>query len=217
MLFRDRVDAGRRLAERLVELGCRRDGTLVLALPRGGVPVGAQIALRLEAPLDVFLVRKLGVPGNEELAMGALASGGVRVLNEDVIRALSVPAAAIEAIARGELVELERRERVYRASRPALEVAGLHVILADDGLATGSTMRAAAIALRGLAPASLTIAVPVAPADSCEALSRIADRMVCLATPAPFYGVGQFYQDFRPTSDAEVVNLLRAAAMPHAA
>jgi len=217
MLFRDRVDAGRRLGERLLQLGLRGEDALVLALPRGGVPVAAEIAHLLQAPLDVFLVRKLRVPGHEELAMGAIASGGALVLNEDVIRALSVPAVAVDAAARAEAAELARREQLYRPGRGALQVAGHSVILVDDGLATGSTMRAAALALRELRPATLTIAVPVSPVDTCADLARVADRIECLATPSPFYGVGQFYRDFRQITDAEVLLLLAHGSLRHAA
>jgi putative phosphoribosyl transferase len=213
MLYRDRSEAGRRLAERLTEYA-GRDELLVLALPRGGVPVAAEVARALRAPLDVFLVRKLGVPGQEELAMGALASGGVRVLNEEVVRALEVtPEELAEASAR-ERRELERREAAYRASRPAPEVCGRTVILVDDGLATGSTMRAAVAALRRRQPARIVVAVPVGAADTCADLAEAADEVVCVRSPRPFLSVGSWYDDFRQTTDAEVSELLQSAADP---
>jgi predicted phosphoribosyltransferase len=216
MLFRDRTEAGRRLAAELAAYAGRPD-VLVLALPRGGVPVAFEVARALHAPLDVFLVRKLGVPGHEELAMGAIATGGVRVMNSDVVRALHIPEEAIEAVAAEEQQELERRERLYRDDRPAPEVHGRTVILVDDGLATGSSMRAAVAALRYLRPARIVVAVPVAAPDTCTELQAEVDDVVCVRTPEPFYGVGLWYDDFSQTTDAEVHALLERAADEHAA
>jgi putative phosphoribosyl transferase len=210
MRFRDRRDAGRALAASLTPYADRPD-VIVLALPRGGVPVGHEVASALRAPLDVFLVRKLGVPGNEELAMGAIASGGVRVINRDVVEGSSISPATIDAVAAAEARELERREREYRDDRPAPIIKDQVVILVDDGLATGATMRAGLIALRLKQPLRLVAAVPVAPALTCQELRTIADEVVCIATPEPFYGVGLWYDDFTPTSDAEVRELLRLA------
>jgi putative phosphoribosyl transferase len=206
-LFDDRVDAGRRLAERLDEY---RDDplALVLALPRGGVPVAWEVAAHLGAPLDVLIVRKLGLPGNEELAIGAIASGGVTVLNEDVVDALAVPPGVVEAVAGRERDELERRERLYRGERPPPEVAGRTAIVVDDGLATGATMRAAVLALRRLDPARVVVAVPVASRQAVEELGAIADACVAVATPSPFFGVGLWYRDFSQTTDDEVRDLL---------
>ncbi|HET8649506.1 MAG TPA: phosphoribosyltransferase [Gemmatimonadales bacterium] len=206
-LYRDRVDAGRQLAERLSSLANRPD-LLVLALPRGGVPVGYEVARALNAPLDVFLVRKLGVPGHEEYAMGAIASDGVRVLNEDVIAALAIPDRAVAAVADEEGRELARREAAYRGDRPRPRIEGRTVILVDDGLATGATMRAAALAVAAEEPAELVIAVPVAAAETCEELARIADQVVCAATPEPFRAVGLWYADFDQTTDEDVRELL---------
>lgn len=209
--FRDRVDAGRTLAEHLQEYAGRPD-VLVLALPRGGVPVGYEVARRLGAPLDIFLVRKLGVPGHEEYAMGAIASGGVRVVNEDVIRGLGIPDEDIARVAADEQKEIERRERAYRGSRPELEVGGRTVILVDDGLATGSTMRAAAAAVRALNPANLIVAVPVATAETCDEFRAEVDAVICALTPDPFRAVGAWYEDFAQTGDDEVRDLLERAA-----
>jgi putative phosphoribosyl transferase len=214
--FRDRRDAGQQLAERLVEWAGRPD-VLVLALPRGGVPVGYEVARRLGAPLDVFVVRKLGVPGHEELAMGALASGGVRVLNADVIQSLGISTEVIEAVTAREAEELARRERAYRGDRPPAEVAGRLVILVDDGLATGATMRAAATALRDRGPSRIVVAVPVGAPDACEALGRVVDDTICLLRPVWFSAVGAWYDDFSPTTDAEVRELLERAAASRAA
>lgn len=208
MRFRDRRDAGRALAASLIPYADRPD-IIVLALPRGGVPVGYEVASALRVPLDVFLVRKLGVPGNEELAMGALASGGVRVINRDVVEGSAISPATIDAVAAAEARELERREREYRDDRPEPTITDQVVILVDDGLATGATMRAGLIALRLKQPLRLVAAVPVAPALTCQELRAIADEVVCVATPEPFYGVGLWYDDFTPTSDAEVRELLR--------
>jgi predicted phosphoribosyltransferase len=205
--FRDRAHAGRFLAERLREYANRPD-VLVLALPRGGVPVAYEVAKALHVPMDVFLVRKLGVPGHEELAMGAVASGGVRVINDDAVRSLGIPNAAIDRVAEKELAELSRREHAYRGSRPEPEIRGRTVILVDDGLATGSSMRAAAQALAMKEPAKIVVAVPIASADTCEALSREVDEVVCAVTPEPFYAVGLWYDDFDQTSDDDVRALL---------
>jgi predicted phosphoribosyltransferase len=215
MLFRDRFDAGRRLADKLTEYA-GRPNVLVLALPRGGVPVACEVARALHAPLDVFLVRKLGLPGHEELAMGAIATGGVRVLNEDVVRGLGVPDKVIDAVARREQDELERRERAYRDDRPAPDVRGKTVILVDDGLATGSTMRAAIAALRQQHPARVIVAVPVGAPETCAEFQDETDETVCAVTPEPFYAVGMWYQDFAQTTDEEVYDLLRRAALEHA-
>ena len=188
-----------------------RTDTLVLALPRGGVPVAFEVARALRAPLDIFLVRKLGVPGQEELAMGAIASGGVRVVNEDVVRHLGITPEVIDAVAAREQGELERRERAYRDERPAPDVRGRTVILVDDGLATGSTMRAAALALRQQGPARVVVAVPVASREACEEFRGEVDDIVCAATPEPFMGVGRWYEDFSQTTDEEVRELLARA------
>ena len=211
MHFRDRADAGRQLGEALKPRYGDRPDVLVLALPRGGVPVAYEVARILKAPLDIFVVRKLGVPGHEELAMGAIATGGVRVLNEDVVRQLGIDDEAIDAIAAQEQRELERRERAYRGDRPAHDVRGQTVILVDDGLATGSTMRAAVASLRQQGPARIVVAVPVASTEACEELGAEADETVCGATPRPFQGVGRWYQDFSQTSDDEVHELLAQA------
>ena len=210
-LFRDRADAGRQLAAKLTAYAGRQD-VLVLALPRGGVPVAAEVARRLGAPLDVYLVRKLGVPGHEELALGAIASGGTIVLNDDIVRGLAIPASVIDALVRQERHELERRERVYRGDRPIPNVTGRVVILIDDGLATGATMRAAVEALRARHPARLVVAVPVGAPETCAALESLADEVACAVTPEPFYAVGLWYDDFDQTTDAEVGMLLDQAA-----
>ncbi len=210
VIFRDRTDAGRKLAARLKEYAGRTD-VLVLALPRGGVPVAYEVAKELGAPLDVFLVRKLGVPGQEELAMGAIASGGVRVLNEDVVSYLGIPAEVIDIVGADERRELERRERTYRNGRPPPDVTGRVVILIDDGLATGSTMRAAAAALRAQRPARIVVAVPVSAPETCEQFKSEVDEVICAATPEPFRGVGLWYRDFSQTTDEEVRELLARA------
>jgi len=209
--FQDRFDAGTTLAAQLAQYA-GRDDVVVLALPRGGVPVGFEVAKALQAPLDVFLVRKLGVPGHEELAMGAIASGGVQVLNEDVVAALDVPPERIVAVAAAEEQELERRLRAYRSGMPPPDVKGKIAILVDDGLATGSSMRAAVKALRRLGPERIAVAVPTAAAETCERLAREADEVVCASTPRPFHAVGLSYRDFSQTTDAEVTDLLRRAA-----
>jgi predicted phosphoribosyltransferase len=211
MYFRDRADAGRTLATSLAEYAGRPD-LVVLALPRGGVPVGYEVARSLGAPLDIFLVRKLGVPGHEELAMGAIASGGVRVLNPGVVQALEIPEQVIEDVAAAELRELERRERAYRADRPPPDVRGKTVILVDDGLATGSTMRAAATALRQQRPARIVIGVPVSTPETCDQFREEVDDIVCAITPEVLFGVGAWYQDFSQTTDDEVRELLARAA-----
>ena len=215
MIFADRREAGRFLAEKLDAYADRPD-VLVLALPRGGVPVAYEVARALHAPLDVFLVRKLGLPGHEELAMGAIASGGVIVLNEDVVGALGIPRDLIERVAAAEQQELERRERAYRDNRPPPDVRGRTVILIDDGLATGSTMRAAVAALRKLGPARIIVAVPIGAPETCAEFEQEADDVLCAVTPQPFYAVGLWYRDFSQTTDEEVHELLEQAAEPHA-
>lgn len=200
------------LASRLAGYANRPD-VIILALPRGGVPVAFEVAQKLKAPLDVFVVRKLGVPGHEELAMGAIASGGVRVLNADVVRALAIPQQVIDAVALRELREVERREQSYRGSRPAPPVRGRTVILVDDGVATGSTMRAAIAALRRRGPTRLVVGVPVAAPPTCAELGREADECVCVITPEPFYAVGIWYEDFSQTTDDEVREFLEQAAI----
>jgi predicted phosphoribosyltransferase len=209
--YADRRQAGAALARRLSHYAGRRD-VVVLALPRGGVPVGFEVARALGAPLDAFLVRKLGLPGHPELAMGAIASGGVRVLNDEVISWYRLPAQTIEAVTRAEQQELERRERTYRDGRLPVPVAGKVVVLVDDGLATGSTMRAAAVAVRGAKPQRVVIAAPVGASDTCRALADVADEVVCAATPEPFSAVGLWYDDFSQTTDEEVRRLLAASA-----
>ena len=209
--MRDRYDAGRRLASMLAAYAKRPD-VVVLGLPRGGVPVAAEVARALDAPLDVFVVRKLGVPGHEELAMGAVASGGVRVLNAEVVEPLGIPAATIDAVAAAEGEILARRERLYRDGRPPPDVRGRTVILVDDGLATGSTMRAAVRALRHQGPARIVVAVPTGSPATCDGLRAEVDEIICAITPQPFHAVGLWYEDFSPTSDEEVRDLLRRAA-----
>lgn len=208
MPFADRVDAGEKLAGRLRRYAGRSD-VIVLGLPRGGVPVAAVVAGALGAPLDVFTVRKLGVPGHHEVAMGAIASGGARVLNHQLIAELGLREADLNAVVAREEQELARRERVYRHGRPPLQVADRVVILVDDGLATGSTMRAAVQAIRALGPARVVVAVPVASAEVCAQLRQFADDVICARVPRRFYAVGQWYVDFSETSDAEVSRLLQ--------
>jgi predicted phosphoribosyltransferase len=206
--FRDRFEAGRLLGPAVNERLHGRSDIVVLALPRGGVPVGYEVARALGAPLDVFIVRKLGVPGHEELAMGAIASGGVRVLNDDVLRQIPVPKQTIEAVAAREQMELVRRERSYRGSKPPLDVSGKTVVVVDDGLATGSTMRAAVRALRAMDAATIIVAVPVAARETCKEFRAEVDDIVCLRTPEPFQAVGLWYEDFTQTTDEEVHELL---------
>ena len=207
--FRDRHEAGVLLGRELMKRLAGRDDVLVLALPRGGVPVGYEVARALEAPLDVFIVRKLGVPGHEELAMGAIASGGVRIINRDVLGWLPVSQKAIDAVAAREQQELERRERDYRGSRAPLDVHGKTAIVVDDGLATGSSMRAAVAALHKMGPAAIVVAVPVAAAQTCSDFRAEGIDVVCLRTPEPFEAVGLWYDDFSQTTDEEVHELLR--------
>lgn len=206
-LFRDRIEAGEALGASLSAYR-DRDDVVVLALPRGGVPVAREVARALGVPFDVFVVRKLGVPGHEELAMGAIATGGVRQLNRDVVDALGIPANVIDEVAAREQIELDRRERDYRGSRPPRSLVGKSVILVDDGLATGSTMRAAAIAVRQQQPARIIVAVPVGAPSTCAELATVADHVVCVRTPNPFVAVGLWYRDFTPTTDDDVRRLL---------
>jgi predicted phosphoribosyltransferase len=208
--FRDRREAGRALARELLHLAGRPD-VLVLALPRGGVPVAYEVARALGAPLDVFLVRKLGVPGHEELALGAIATGGVRMLNEQVVRGLRIPPQVIDRVAADERAELGRRESAYRGGRPPHEARGKVVILVDDGLATGASMRAAVAALRQMRPARIVVAVPVAAPSTCAEFRDQVDEVVCARTPEPFYAVGLWYDDFSQTGDEEVRDLLETA------
>lgn len=209
--FRDRADAGRALARLMIERA-PRDAVVVLALPRGGVPVGFEVARALGAPLDVFLVRKLGVPGHEELAMGAIATGGVRVVNQEVVDAMGIDEAALDRAAEDEGRELLRRERAYRGDAPPPAIEGRTVVVVDDGLATGSTMRAAVRAVRELGPARVVVAVPTAAAATCMSLAEEVDEVIAVRTPDPFYAVGQSYEDFAQTTDDEVRDLLRRAA-----
>jgi len=206
-LFRDRREAGRLLAAKLTAYANRPD-VIVLALPRGGVPVADEVARALGAPLDVFVVRKLGVPGSEELAMGAVATGGVRVLNDQLVNRLGIPDHLIDAVAVREGQELARRERLYRGGRPLLDVRDRTVILVDDGLATGATMHAAIAALRQLHPARIVVAVPTASPETCEEMRAEVDDVICAITPEPFQAVGRWYQDFAQTTDEEVQDLL---------
>jgi putative phosphoribosyl transferase len=207
-LFKDRQDAGRKLAEALAAYAGRPD-VIVLGLPRGGVPVAAEVAKALNAPLDIFLVRKLGAPGHEELAMGAIASGGVRVLNDEVIRMLNVPQPMIDRVAEKEQAEMERRERAFRGDRPRPTLQGRTVILVDDGLATGASMRAAVKGLQAHEPGHIIVAVPTAAPETCAAFEGDVDEVICAVTPRPFFGVGAWYRDFTQTSDEEVRSLLR--------
>jgi len=207
--FRDRHEAGVALAERLTAFA-RRIDVVVLALPRGGVPVGYEVAVALGVPLDVFTVRKLGVPGHPELAMGAIASGGVQVLNDEVLQWLRPSAGVVEAVARAESTELDRRERLYRGGRPLAPIEGRTVILVDDGLATGSTMRAAVAAVRRLRAGRVIVAAPVGARDTCDAMRRVADDVVCVVSPEHFVAVGAWYLDFSETSDDEVRRLLQS-------
>ncbi len=210
MLFRDRAEAGKSLAPRLVEFANRPE-VLVLALPRGGVPVAYEVARFLNAPLDVFVVRKLGAPWQPELAMGAIASGGMLVINREVVNGLGISQAEIDRAAENERHELDARERAYRGNRPPLDVNGRVVILVDDGLATGSSMRAAAQAIKAQHPAKLIIAVPVAASQTCNELRAEGHEVICAATPEPFLAVGQWYREFSQTTDDEVRDLLERA------
>src|SRR5260370_1838328 len=207
--FSDRAEGGKLLARQLSKYADRKD-VLILGLPRGGVPVAFEVASALKAPLDVFVVRKLGVPGHEELAMGAIASGGIRVLNDDVVDSLRIPQDAIDAVAARELETLQARERDYRGERPPVDPRGPTAILVDDGLATGATMRAAIKALRDLRASQIVVAVPTAPRETCEALRREVDDEVCATTPDPCRAGGLWYRDFAPVSDEEVRELLAA-------
>ncbi|MBV9387332.1 MAG: phosphoribosyltransferase [Chroococcidiopsidaceae cyanobacterium CP_BM_ER_R8_30] len=208
MLFRDRAAAGQLLATELTTYNNRSD-LVVLALPRGGVPVGFEVAKALKAPLDILLVRKLGVPGQEELAMGAIASGGVRILNEEVVFSQGISEATINRVAEKEQRELERRERLYRDNRPALNLYGRTAILVDDGLATGSTMRAAVVAVKQQKPARIVIAVPLSSAKVCDEFKSEVDEIVCATMPEPFHAVGLWYECFLQTTDTEVCSLLK--------
>jgi predicted phosphoribosyltransferase len=214
--YRDRTEAGRQLAGKLARYAGRTD-VLVLALPRGGVPVAFEVARALGAPLDVFLVRKLGVPGREELALGAIATGGIRLLNDNVVHHLRIPAEVIDRVEATEREELERRAREYRGNRPPPAVRGKTVILIDDGLATGASMRAALAALRRRRPARVVVAIPIASPKTCEEFRDEADEVVCARTPEPFRAVGFWYEDFSQTTDAEVRDLLRRASQARSA
>jgi predicted phosphoribosyltransferase len=211
--FRNRIDAGRQLAAALAKYANRPD-VIVLGLPRGGIPVAAEVARALHVPLDVFVVRKLGVPGHEEYAMGAIASGGVRLLDRRTVAAAGLTPAQVESVTAAERAELERRERSYRGDRPFPELTRRTVILVDDGLATGASMRAAIEALRQERPARIVVAVPVAAPETCHAFRHVADEIVCAATPEPFYAVGRWYDDFSQTTDQEVHELLASARAP---
>jgi putative phosphoribosyl transferase len=212
--FRDRTAAGKLLADRLTRYAHWKD-VLVLGLPRGGVPVAFEVAHALGAPLDVVVVRKLGVPGEEELAMGAIAAGGTRVLNEDVVRMLDIPPSVIETATRQQQAELERRVQRYRGNRPPPEVDGRVVIIVDDGIATGATIRAAIAAVRQQHPARIVVAAPAGAAETCEALRREVDEVVCLLEPEVFWGVGVWYEDFPQLTDDQVQELLARAWRPH--
>jgi putative phosphoribosyl transferase len=213
--FDDRMEAGRELAAALAPRYAQRADLIVLGLPRGGVPVAYEIAIVLDAPLDVFVVRKLGLPGHEEFGIGAIASGGVRVVDDSVLRAYGVDPETLEGITTRERRELTRRERLYRDDRPFPIVRDHTVILVDDGLATGSTMRAAVAALRAEVPRAIVIAVPVGASETCDAMSALVDDLVCLETPDPFYAVGLWYENFDQTEDEEVHDLLERAAARH--
>jgi putative phosphoribosyl transferase len=212
-MFADRIEAGRQLAEKLKGYA-GREGVIVLGVPRGGVPVAFEVATALKAPLDILVLRKLGVPWQEELAFGAIAQGGVRVLDSRIMEMLNLTTAEVEQVAAKEQVELERREKAYRGDRPPLDVRGRTVILVDDGIATGSSMRAAISALRQMGPARIVLGVPVAPPSTCERLRTEVDELVCIDMPESFYAIGQFYLDFSPVGDREVTELLARAAGP---
>ena len=210
-MFRDRVDAGQQLAKKLAGYANRKD-VLILGVPRGGVPVAFEVAQALHAPLDILLVRKLGTPGQRELAMGAIASGGVRILNEQLIAELGITEEQVAATIAAQETELQRREQMYRGVRPDISVQGKNAILVDDGIATGSSMLAAISALRTLQPKRIVVAVPVAPSDADEQIKRVADEFVCVDKPELFFGVGQFYENFSQTEDSDVHALLERAA-----
>ncbi len=209
-LFENRLDAGKKLAAQLSQYANRKD-VIVLALPRGGVPVAYEVAHSLDAPLDIFLVRKLGVPGQEELAFGAIASGGVEVINPEIVQGVHLSEGVIRSVISREREELRRREREYRDDRQEPDLTGKIVILIDDGLATGASMYAAVVAVKQKSPRKVVVAVPVASQESCSALSRFVDQIVCAYTPEPFYGVGQWYEDFSQTNDEEVRQYLEKA------
>lgn len=211
MVFFDRVEAGRLLASKLTHYKGRPD-TLILALPRGGIPVAAEIGKELQLPIDVFVVRKLGVPGHEELAMGAIATGDMRIINYEVVGQLGISQETIEAVAQKEREELRRREQLYRGSKPPRDVHDRNVILVDDGIATGSTIRAAIAALRQLSPARIIVAVPVAAAETARQVGGEVDEMICAQTPEQLYAIGQWYEHFEQTTDEEVQDLLDRAA-----
>src|ERR1017187_4119069 len=213
MIFRDREQAGRKLAEQLQSYANRKD-VIVLGIPRGGVPVAFEVAKALDAPLDIFLSRKLGVPGHEELAFGAIATGDTRGLDREIIEAVGISEEQIDQITARVKKELERRENLYRGPRGPLKLEGLTVLLVDDGIATGSSMRAAIHALRQMKPARIVVAVPVAPLSTCNRLKREVDEFICVYTPKGFYAIGQFYEDFSQVADEEVTELLRQAAEP---
>jgi putative phosphoribosyl transferase len=214
--FRDRREAGRRLAQSLAPYA-NRDDVVILALPRGGVPVAFEVARALGAPLDVFPVRKLGAPGHPEFAIGAIAAGGVRILTKDAIEELGISPAVVEQVAERERLELERRDKVYHGDRPKPPLKGKTVLVMDDGLATGSTMEAAVSALRQYQPAKIIVAAPVGASETCRRMRAVADDVVCLETPEPFNAVGSWYQVFDQTTDAEVIELLQAASSNHPA
>ena len=211
MIFRDRTEAGQVLASKLTKY-LNQVNTVILALPRGGVPVAYEIGKELGLPVDIFVVRKLGVPGHEELAMGAIASGGVRHINRDVVDQLRIDSETIDVASRREQKEIERREQLYRGQRPPVDVRNKTVILVDDGLATGSTMRAAIAALRQHRPARIVVAVPAAAPQTCSEIADEVDEIICAATPEPFYAVGQWYREFSQTTDDEVRELLGRAS-----
>jgi putative phosphoribosyl transferase len=208
MTFLNRAEAGQKLAKLLIEYTGQTD-VVVLAIPRGGVPVAFQVAKELEVPLDVFVVRKLGVPGREELAFGAIASGGMRYLDREIVEAAQIPEAEIESIAERERRELERRESAYRGRRTPLSVEGQTVILVDDGIATGASMEVAIMAVRRMKPARIVVATPVAPVSTCNRLRREVDDVVCVQRPVSFFAIGEFYEDFSQVSDEEVKELVR--------
>jgi len=210
-IYRDRIEAGKKLAAHLTEFE-RRDNLVVLALPRGGVPVAYEVARALDVPMDVFVVRKLGMPGHQEFAMGAIASGGIRVINAAAVHEAGITEKEIDAAAAQEQLELERRERLYRGDRPRMNLREHTVMVVDDGMATGSTMHAAVLALRRLKPSEIIVAVPVASVEACAELKQSADRVICLNTPAFFRAVGQWYDDFSQTTDAEVLAYMDKAA-----